>query len=164
MKSVIVLSIATLSLLLLGSDTRTHKYKLDDFYNLEQFRNMMKTELLQLADNGTRNLFLSELRQKYTQPDSIASNDPRLQYFYRNKYLPDYIKNAIIQGKTVFLMTIGEFYLAHPELRDSTKIYNSSRSPEMLTIGSKGSLVGKDIVYGKIWEFRFGFLFIMGQH
>lgn len=164
MKSIIIISVFSLTFLFFQCGSSIHNYKLGDFYNLEQFRNMMKTEMLQLSDSETKKYLNNVFKQKYVKPDSIGSDDPRIQYFYRNKYVPDYIKNALVTGKSTLLMTIGEFYLAHPELRDSTKIYNSFLAPEMLTIGFKGSSVGKHIVYGKIWEFRFGFLIAMGEH
>lgn len=65
---------------------------------------------------------------KYTIPDSIIISSAKQEYFKKNKNLPDFIKKAIVEQYEAMFMTIGEFFLAKPELADSVVIWPSVMS------------------------------------
>jgi len=104
-------------------------------------------------------------KTKYTIPDSITGSDFLIGYINENLDLPDFIAEALIEGEVVEMMTIGEFYLAKPDLLKETMIVSSVSDPHILIIGYKEYFNSERnaILGGSVWMFKNGFFWESGQ-
>jgi hypothetical protein len=100
------------------------------------------------------------MKIKYEVPDTLDEEDLRYKYIRDNPKLPDYIKKALIERHPVFLMTVGELFLALPELAEKAIIVQPKWRPNMIEVGYQEYLMERNrfIANGPIYWFKNGFL------
>ena len=127
----------------------------------EDYRHLAFKEFIN--EHGDANFFRKlYFNTIYDIPDTLTSRDYRWRYLKDNPSLRKYIVKAIMENKTVNLMTIYEFYLSQPDLLEKTKIVSSA--PDEIIIGYKEYLNrdGTKITGGQVWIFKHGFLWESG--
>lgn len=139
--------------------------KMDSMKNgewLEKHRQLALKEWL-LSDSYDPKIDPQKIK-KYVFPDSIKLDEIQQKYIKENPLLPPFVIKTIVERKENVLITIGEFFLIHPELTEELMIVAKRNRSEWLQVGYKkwySKEVGM-ITGGPVWWFKYGFLWSWG--
>jgi hypothetical protein len=141
-----------------------------EYSSLEMFRKLVLEESIKGFPLRTKTIVDSVFyKTKYEILDTLSEENPRLMYIRLNPELPKYIARALIEKYSVNYMTIGEFFLARPdllkELQSDTLILSFPKHlPDQMILGYSKYLSEKSGMFlgGSVWIFKYGFLYESG--
>lgn len=141
---------------------------IDNYQHLEKHRQIALSKWKE--DNSSIDFKYSSFNGDYQIPDSLQLDSLKIHYIKKNDYLPGYIKEAIINEHESVLMTLGEFFLVKKDEIDSLMIIpvylnpKEAFKPYIIHVGYRKNFSKRIGTFGsgKIWTFKYGFLWSYG--
>lgn len=155
--------------LMLTSCKETEKRQLNEFSGLEIQRKLFLNEYKYNFFSNHKFLDSIYFNLEYNIPDTFSAENPVIKYIKKNPDLPKFIIRALVEKKVVEFMTMGEMFLARPDIL--TQIYNQELIiafpkswPNRIYIGQPEYFMKSKGVFtaGRVYVFENGFLKFIG--
>lgn len=158
-KMMLYINILLISIVFLSCSLDAEKFK-EDYSGLEIHRALALEEWLNENEQKDSSKLRDDFSLIFTIPDSINRNDNCIKYINKNKKIPDYIVKALIESYSCPMMTVGEFFIANQDIKDSLKIITYDKSPEYIYIGYDKYYNSRFRFFtgSGLWIFKYGFL------
>lgn len=129
---------------------------------MEKHRTLALDEFLNLAGEDYKDLF----SEKYELSEAVEKDSVIFNYIRNHNFLPSYIKRSLSERKEIFMMTVEELLLIKSSIHNDLKIVVPKSRPNEIHVGFKRFYNSSTNTFsgGKIWIFRYGFLWIYGIH